>query len=104
MHELQRIHDAVDALLSERKAGLLVTVIGTRGSTYRRPGARSVIGEDGSVTGAISGGCVERDIALRAKTWVADFEPRVVTYDSSSAEDIVFGLGLGCRGKIEMLV
>ncbi|HET7706230.1 MAG TPA: XdhC family protein [Thermoanaerobaculia bacterium] len=104
MHELQRIHDAVHALLTERKAGLLVTVIGTRGSTYRRPGARSVIGEDGSVTGAISGGCVERDIALRAKAWVSDFEPRVVTYDSSSAEDIVFGLGLGCRGKIEMIV
>lgn len=104
MHELQRIHHAVHALLAERKAGLLITVIGTRGSTYRRPGARSVIGEDGSVTGAISGGCVERDVALRAKAWVADFEPRVVTYDSSSDEDIVFGLGLGCRGKIEMLV
>ncbi len=104
MHELQRIHEAVGALLGAHKAGLLVTVIGTRGSTYRRPGARSVIGEDGSVTGAISGGCVERDIALRAKAWVADFQPRVVTYDSSSTEDIVFGLGLGCRGKIEMLV
>ncbi|MGZ8867656.1 MAG: XdhC family protein [Thermoanaerobaculia bacterium] len=104
MHELLKIHDAVNSLLNARKAGLLVTVIETRGSTYRRPGARSVIGEDGSIAGAISGGCVERDIALRAKAWVADFAPRVVTYDSSSAEDIVFGLGLGCRGKIEMLV
>jgi xanthine/CO dehydrogenase XdhC/CoxF family maturation factor len=104
MHELQKIHDAVSALLAARRAGLLITVIGTHGSTYRRPGARSVIGEDGSVAGAISGGCVERDIALRAKVWVADFSPRTVTYDSSSSEDIVFGLGLGCRGKIEMLV
>ena len=66
MHELQKIHDAVNALLKAQKAGLLVTVIATRGSTYRRPGARSVIGEDGSIAGAISGGCVERDIALRA--------------------------------------
>ena len=104
MHELQRIHDAVSRLIGGGRRGLLVTVVATHGSTYRRPGARSVIGEDGSVDGAISGGCVERDIAERAKTWLADFSPRVITYDSSSADDIVFGLGLGCRGRIEMLV
>lgn len=101
---LERIHEAVNQLTALNKAGLLITVIGTEGSTYRRAGARSVIGEDGSVAGAISGGCVERDIAERAKTWLANFEPRVVVYDSSSSDDIVFGLGLGCRGKIEMLV
>ena len=104
MHEIERIHAAVAQLLALNKAGLLVTVIGTEGSTYRRAGARSVIGEDGSVAGAISGGCVERDIAERARTWLANFEPRVVTYDSSSSDDIVFGLGLGCRGKIAMMV
>jgi xanthine dehydrogenase accessory factor len=104
MHELQRIHDAVTRTLAGGRRGLLITVIGTSGSTYRRAGARSVIGEDGSVSGSISGGCVERDIAERAKSWLDDFEPRIVSYDSSSSDDIVFGLGLGCRGKIEMLV
>ncbi|HEX7706066.1 MAG TPA: XdhC family protein [Thermoanaerobaculia bacterium] len=104
MHELQRIYDAVGRIVGEGRRGLLVTVISTSGSTYRRAGARSVIGEDGSVDGAISGGCVERDIAERAKSWLDDFAPRIVTYDSSSPDDIVFGLGLGCRGLIEMLV
>lgn len=104
MHELQRIHDAVGRLTGQGKRGLLVTVIGTSGSTYRRAGARSVIGDDGSIDGAISGGCVERDIAERANAWASSLAPRVVTYDSSSADDIVFGLGLGCRGRIEMLV
>lgn len=104
MHELQRIHDAVTCLLESGRRGLVVTVVATRGSTYRKAGARSVIGDDGSVTGAISGGCVERDLALRVEADPDNFAPRLVTYDSSSADDIVFGLGLGCRGSVDLLV
>jgi xanthine dehydrogenase accessory factor len=102
--ELAAIHDAVRRVLKRKGRGLLVTVVATRGSTYRRAGARSVIGDDGEITGAISGGCVERDLALRAKGWTLDFTPRVITYDSSGPEDVVFGLGLGCRGEIDMVV
>lgn len=104
MHELEKIAAAVTRIVEEGRRGLLVTVIGTKGSTYRRAGARCVIGDDREVTGAISGGCVERDLAERARTWGEDMTARVVSYDSSSADDIVFGLGLGCRGKIDMLV
>jgi xanthine/CO dehydrogenase XdhC/CoxF family maturation factor len=104
MREILKIARAIDSLIEAGKRGVLVTVAGTRGSTYRRAGARCVIGEDGSAFGAISGGCVERDLAERARLWLEDMKPRVVTYDSSAADDIVFGLGLGCRGKIEMLI
>ena len=104
MHELEKIAAAVDRIVEQGRRGLLVTVVGTRGSTYRRAGARCVIGDDREVTGAISGGCVERDLAERARTWGDDMSARVIAYDSSSPDDIVFGLGLGCRGKIEMLV
>ena len=103
MHELERIAQAVQRTLDRGLRGLLVTVIATRGSTYRRTGARAVIREDGEVTGAISGGCMERDLAERARIWL-DGGPRVVTYDSSRADDVVFGLGLGCRGEVELFV
>jgi len=99
-HELTRIHAAVDRVIADGKRGLLVTVVDTHGSTYRRAGARAVIAEE-YTCGAISGGCVERDLALRK---FEGFEPRLITYDSSGSDDIVFGLGLGCRGVIEMLV
>ena len=99
-HELIRIHEAVRRVIETGRRALLVMVAGTRGSTYRRAGARTVIAE-GFTCGSISGGCVERDLALRN---IAGFEPRVITYDSSSSDDIVFGLGLGCRGEITMLV
>ena len=103
MHELEGIGEAVRRTLDRGKRGLLVTVIGVRGSTYRRAGARVVIGEDGDVFGAISGGCLERDLAERAGAWL-DGGPRVMTYDSSRAGDVVFGLGLGCRGEIDLLI
>lgn len=104
MTELERIHEAVRQVLVSGKRGLLLTVAGTKGSTYRRAGARAVVVEDGATCGLISGGCLERDVAERAKIWLEDFRPRVVTYDSSRFDDVVFGLGLGCRGMIDIVV
>jgi xanthine dehydrogenase accessory factor len=100
MHEIDRILAAI----RETARGVLVTVIRTEGSTYRRAGARTVIGEDGVAVGAISGGCLERDLAERIRPWLADMQPRVITYDSTRADDRVFGLGLGCRGVLDLLV
>jgi len=99
-HELKRIHAAVRTVIEDGKRGLLVTIVDTHGSTYRRAGARAVLTE-GLTCGAISGGCVERDLALHE---FEGFAPRLITYDSSRSDDIVFGLGLGCRGVIELLV
>jgi len=90
--------------MSSGKRGILVTIVATRGSTYRRAGARAVIREDGETFGTISGGCLERDLAERAKQWLSDFTPRVITYDASRQDDVIFGLGLGCRGETDMLV
>ena len=100
MNELDRILEA----LRTTPRGILVTVIRTDGSTYRRAGARAVIAENGRATGAISGGCLERDLAERIKPWLADMQPRIVTYDSTRADDLVFGLGLGCRGVLDLLI
>lgn len=104
MHEITRTIAAARRLVESGRRGILVTIVATSGSTYRRPGARAVISEDGEATGALSGGCVERDLAERIEPWLADFTPRLIRYDATSPSDIVFGLGLGCRGVIEMLI
>ena len=100
MHELERILETIRAT----PRGILVTVVRTHGSTYRRAGARAVIAEDGRAVGAISGGCLERDLAERIKPWLADMQPRIVTYDSTRSDDLVFGMGLGCRGVLDLLI
>ena len=104
MHEIDTALDACRRILESGERGLLVTIVSTRGSTYRRAGARLVISERGESAGVISGGCVERDLSLRFASLAADFTPRLITYDSSSESDIIFGTGLGCRGAIDMFV
>ena len=104
MHEIDRIIDAAKRVIDANLRGILVTIVATRGSTYRRAGARAVIREDGESFGTISGGCLERDLATRAKAWLDDFTPRVVTYDSTRSDDLVFGTGLGCRGEVDLLL
>lgn len=100
MHEIDKILSAIRTI----ERGVVVTVIRTAGSTYRRAGARAVIGEDGKAFGAISGGCLEKDLAERIRPWLADMQPRIVSYDSTHPSDVVFGLGLGCRGILDLLV
>ena len=40
----------------------LATVIRVRGSAYRHEGAKLLVAADGSVTGNVSGGCLEQDV------------------------------------------
>jgi xanthine dehydrogenase accessory factor len=100
MNETDRIIEAA----SRAKRGFVATIVRTSGSTYRRPGARCVISDDGEVAGTISGGCLEKDLIARSDEWMRDMQPRTITYDSSRDDDIVFGLGLGCRGVIEIRI
>jgi len=90
--------------MRDGRRGVLVTLLRTSGSTYRRAGARAVLADGAVACGLVSGGCIERDLAERMHEWLADFTPRVVTYDSTSDADLVFGSGLGCRGTLELLV
>ena len=82
----------------------LATVVHVEGSSYRRPGARMLITEEGSLTGAISGGCLEGD-ALR-KTMLALSQNRtiLVTYDTMDEDNAKLGAGLGCQGIIQVLI
>ncbi len=83
---------------------ILGTVIATEGSTYRKPGAMMLIAADGSHRGLISGGCLESDLAQHAKKVFADGETRKVTYDLSADADLVWGLGIGCDGVIQLML
>ncbi len=86
------------------KTTILATVIAAQGSTYRRAGARMLLTSDGCSVGTISGGCLEADVALRSQKVMASKQPTVVTYDTTSDEDIVWGLGLGCNGLVRVLI
>lgn len=104
MKELQDIVTAFDKAEKEGKQTALATVVHVEGSSYRRAGARMLITDDGQLTGAISGGCLEGDALRKARLVMAQNKPMLVTYDTTDDDDAKFGVGLGCNGIIHILI
>lgn len=104
MSEIARIHRR---WLEERPAGrpaALATLVRTTGSSYRRAGARALVLADGTLVGGISGGCLEQDVALRAREVLDAGKPSLLHYDTGTDDDRLFGLNIGCGGQLEVLV
>ena len=93
-----------ESLRASGNTGVLATIVRTSGSTYRRPGARMLVADDGRSAGLISGGCLENDIRERSAGVLSAGKPLLVTYDSTSPGDILWGLGLGCTGIAHVLL
>jgi xanthine dehydrogenase accessory factor len=89
--------------LAKRKAAL-ATIVKVRGSSYRSPGARMLITDDGRWVGSISGGCLEGDALRKARQVMADNKPMTVTYDTREESNQNLGIGLGCNGVIDVLI
>ena len=90
-----------------KKAGtsaVLATVVKTSGSSYRLPGARLLITEDGGRAGSISGGCLEEDVLKKAWWMTSDGQRVIRKYDTTSDGEIVPEFGLGCSGIIHVLL
>jgi xanthine dehydrogenase accessory factor len=102
--ELQDIVQAFDRADKADKQTALATVVHVEGSSYRRAGARMLITEDGQLTGAISGGCLEGDALRKARLVMTQNKPMLVTYDTTDDDDAKFGVGLGCNGIIHILI
>ncbi len=74
----------------------LATLVRTRGSSYRRPGARMLIAGDRKTVGVLSGGCLEEEVAMQAQEVIATGAPTLITFDTR--------LRYGCNGAIEIFV
>lgn len=116
MREFAQIVDAFEELTTDGKPAALATVVAVGGSSYRRPGARMLVAADGRTWGGISGGCLERDVARRARGVIEQNEPVLCRYDTTESPDddiegeLLLDLGrtpgvtLGCRGVIDLFI
>ena len=103
MKEITEILKAYsEAKLTGKKAAL-ATVVKVEGSSYRQPGARMLVTEDGSLTGAISGGCLEGDALRKALLSINQQQNKLITYNTSNEDDMELGLQLGCNGIVHIL-
>jgi xanthine/CO dehydrogenase XdhC/CoxF family maturation factor len=103
MKEIRDIIKAWMVALQEGKQSALATVVHVEGSSYRRPGARMLVTEDGELTGAISGGCLEGDALRKALMVISGGKKKLVTYDTTGEDDAMLGVQLGCNGIVHIL-
>jgi xanthine dehydrogenase accessory factor len=75
---------------------VMATLVALEGSSYRKPGVRMLFTEDGSMTGALSGGCVEKEILKQSESVFQTHQPKMMTYDGRYR--------LGCEGTLYILI
>ena len=113
MHKLKitwgvkEIRSIVGAYEEAKQAGekmVLATVVNVEESSYRRIGARMLIRSSGIWTGGISGGCLEGDALRRAHQVIFRNQATLAVYDLLEDDPDQIGVGLGCNGRIEVLL
>jgi xanthine/CO dehydrogenase XdhC/CoxF family maturation factor len=83
---------------------VLATVYETAGSTYSKAGQRILLAANGEYRGLVSGGCLEGDLAERARGVIAAAQAAAVTYDLRDSADDLWGLGVGCNGLLRVFL
>jgi xanthine dehydrogenase accessory factor len=104
MTELGEIAAAWRAAELAGEEAILATVVEVQGSSYRRPGGRLLLTSTGRRRGAISGGCLEGDLAKKAWWLTSKGRAAVRTYDTAADSDGPADFGLGCNGLIHILI
>jgi xanthine/CO dehydrogenase XdhC/CoxF family maturation factor len=103
---MSELNAVVDAL--ERGAGrgtaVLATLVKVAGTAYSGPGARMVVLPDATIAGSLGASCFEQDLVGHAERVRASGAPTTITYDLTVDDDKPWGLGMGCRGKLDLLL
>lgn len=96
-------HRQIVRLWRKGGAEALATLVRVEGSSYRRPGARLLLGADGEYAGSVSGGCLEVEVVRKANWLIRDVavvEQYSTMFDDTA--DVPFGLG--CGGVVDVLL
>ncbi|MFE9249754.1 XdhC family protein [Streptomyces sp. NPDC007088] len=96
------IADVLHGWARQGRAFAVATVVSVTGSAPRRPGAALAVDENGSVTGSVSGGCVEGAVYELCRQALGD--GRTVLERFGYSDEDAFAVGLTCGGVIEVLV
>jgi xanthine/CO dehydrogenase XdhC/CoxF family maturation factor len=91
--------NCINSFKTAHKKGLktvMATLVALEGSSYRKPGVRMLLAEDGTMTGALSGGCVEKEILKQAESVFLTNQPKMMTYDGRYR--------LGCEGTLYIMI
>ncbi|MGC6431563.1 MAG: XdhC family protein [Jejuia sp.] len=95
-HEFKHIIQEAIKAKSNGLKSVLASVVDLDGSSYRRPGVRMLILGNNKMIGAVSGGCVEKEVLLQAQSVFQTGQSKMMTYDGRYR--------LGCEGVLYILL
>ncbi|WP_208641031.1 XdhC family protein [Micromonospora arborensis] len=99
------VPDVFDEVHRRCRAGepvALATVVATWHSAPQPPGATMAVAVDGTVTGSVSGGCVEADLYERSRRVLNTGAAELIRYGIS--DDDAYAVGLTCGGILDVFV
>lgn len=83
---------------------VMATIVNKEGSSYRSSGAIMLFNSIGQSFGLVSGGCLEANLMLHAKKVLVNRQSQYVVYDMRDEDSYAADLGVGCKGKIGVLL
>ncbi|MFH0953109.1 MAG: XdhC family protein [Verrucomicrobiota bacterium] len=98
------VFEEIAHLKGQGRSCALAVIVRLEGSAYRQPGAKLLVRDDGTLVGNVSGGCLESDVREVGLKIMKGEAPKRLHYDTTGREDVVWGLGVGCGGKVDILV
>ena len=101
---LRGLLDTLWRIHARNESAVLGLVVATEGSTYQKRGAMVLLDGQGLRHGVISGGCLEPALEDAAREVHAAGRAASVEFDTRSDEDLLFGSGIGCRGRLQLLL
>jgi xanthine dehydrogenase accessory factor len=99
---LQEFLNKINQNVDNNQRFATATVTQTWGSAPRPIGSMLLIAEDGTMSGSVSGGCVEGAVVRIARDVLATNTPKLVSFGVS--DDEAWAVGLSCGGSIEVFI
>lgn len=95
---MKSIFEKVAAAIKEGRTFALCTVVDTRGSTPRKPGASMIVNDDGTVEGTIGGGELERSVISEALNAINKKQTKLCRHD------LLHHHGMCCGGTMDIFI
>lgn len=93
----------LEKLAKVEKRVAMATLVGTRGTSPKREGAKMWIGEEGRILGSVTiGGCVDARVIEDAEKTLASSQPRLLQVDLGDED--AWEMGLSCAGSLDVLI
>lgn len=99
---MNELLNKINQLIANNQKFATATVTNTWGSAPRPIGSMLLISEDGTMSGSVSGGCVEGAVVRLAREVLLENTPKLVSFGVS--DDEAWAVGLSCGGSIEVLI